>query len=93
MIEIWNDTLYMARHQPPYLNTKAGWGYKGDTVFFFYGITPKGNVSHYWASFQTHSRFSREDKLKRLDKYIHEHRPKLRKGYTWSEPRLYAGEL
>ena len=93
MKTIWNDTLYMAKHQPPYMNTRIYYGEKEDTIFFFYGITPSGRVSKFWAAYHTIPELSTEQKLRNLDYYIQTRRPGLPRGYKWSEPYLYAGEL
>ena len=91
MESIFDDKFYTAKTWPAYIDTHAEWGREEDTVFYFYGITPTGRVSKWWAAYSVPPTYSKERKQYKLNKYIETLRPRLPKGYRWSEPKLYAG--
>ena len=93
MESIFDDKFYTSKTWPAYIETHSGLGQKGDTVFYFYGITPTGRVSKYWAAYSLSYGFSKEQKERKLNEYIKTRRPKLPKGYRWSKPKLYAGNF
>ena len=94
MERIFDCIEYTSKTCPPYLVDNARYGRPADTVIFFFAYTPTGRVSKYWSSFTMH--YSLSDKHERLRRYIREIRPRLRgsqKGYRWSRPYLYSGDL
>ena len=75
-----------------YFDTKSKHGRKADTIIFWYAITPKGNISSYWNTL----RFNSERNVSReyMEQKIKDMKfPKLPKGYIWSKPLLYSGNL
>jgi hypothetical protein len=76
----------------PYFDTRARYGREPDTIVFWYAITPKGKMSKYWATLRINS--ERNVGTDRKLRYIQEYQfPVLRKGYSWSNPLLYSGEI
>lgn len=76
----------------PYFDTRARYGREADTIIFWYAITPKGRESKYYAilRFNSDRNISSERKLQKISDYKF---PKLPKGYKWSDPLLYSGEV
>lgn len=94
MESIFDCREYTDRRWPPYQVTNERFGRPADTVVFFFAYTPTGRISKFWASFMMH--YSLTDKHDRLRRYMRERRPSLRgklKGYRWSKPYLYSGDL
>lgn len=86
------DSEYRKAKSNIYFDTRARYGREADTIIFWHGITPKGNVSQYFATLRINSErnISSESKMKYVVNYVF---PKLPKGYTWSEPFLYSGDV
>lgn len=94
MERIFDCEEYTNRRWPPCHVDKARYGRPADTIIFFFAYTPTGRISVYWASYTMH--YSLRDKHERLRRYIKEERPSLKgrlKGYRWSKPYLYSGDL
>jgi hypothetical protein len=76
-----------------YFCTHARYDRPADTIVFWFAYTPTGKVSKWWHILRLNADYYGEISDRRLSKLISQkqiHFPKLRKGYTWSEPYRYS---
>lgn len=77
----------------PYFCTNARYGRPSDTIVFWFAYTPTGRVSKYWQTLRLNADYYGEVGDADLERIIAKKKirfPKLRKGYTWSEPYRYS---
>lgn len=90
MKSVWDKSLSLPF--PMYHDTHARWGRDSDAVIFRFSKTPTGRWSKYWCSLQlnrdVYGKLCDNDEFleKKAEKM---YMPRLRKGYTWSEPYKY----
>lgn len=75
----------------PYFNRNADFNYEGDSIIFWYATTPTGRESKYYAILKLKNTidYSENGAEYTKDRILNYDLPKLRKGYTWSEPLVY----
>lgn len=91
MKSVWDKSLSLPF--PAYHDVHSRWGRDADAVIIRFAKTPTGRWSKYWCSLQLN-----RDNYGRLcdsDEFLERkaesmHIPRLRKGYTWSEPFRYS---
>lgn len=76
----------------PFFDTRARYGRPADTIIFWYAVSPTGRISKYWTTLRINAEKVTDKNEKK--KYIQQYElPVLRRGYKWSEPFLYSGEV
>ena len=76
-----------------YFCTNASYARPADTIVFWFAYTPTGRVSKWWQTMRFNADYYGEISDSRLSKLISKKKinfPKLKKGYTWSEPYRYS---
>jgi hypothetical protein len=78
----------------PYFWTRASYERPADIIVFWYARTPTGRISKYWT---THTfcadalgRWTAGTIAERIARHTF---PKLPRGYRWSEPLQYSGDV
>lgn len=83
---IWDCSEYMRGHMPPYHDAWDAAANRQRPIAFSFAYTPKGRVSRYWCSLALPGARD-ENEVRR---WVAGGRPRLRRGYRWSEPYWYS---
>lgn len=85
-------SLYDKKKGRPYFCTKADYGRPADSIVIWFAYTPTGRVSKYWHTLRLNADYYGKLTNDELERIISTKKicfPKLKKGYTWSEPYRY----
>lgn len=85
--------LYDKKKGRPYFCTNASYGRPADSIVIWFAYTPTGKVSKYWHALRLNADYYGELTDDELEWIISTKKicfPKLKKGYTWSEPYRYS---
>ena len=73
--------------------TREKYGRPADSIVIWFAYTPKGKVSKFWHTIRLNADYYgklTDDELERIISTKKIFFPKLKKGYTWSEPYRYS---
>lgn len=77
----------------PYFDTRARYGRPSDAIVIWFAYTPTGRISKYWHMLRLNADYYGEVSDDDLERIISTKKicfPKLKRGYTWSEPYRYS---
>ena len=83
---IFDCEEYLKHGYPPYMHSYHVELHYSTPVLFSFAYTPSGRVSKFWCSYSFGATHPTD---KTVERWMNA-RPKLRKGYRWSEPYWYT---